>query len=183
MQTSPWQTLTSELKYENPWISVTEHQVINPRGGRGIYGTVHLKNYAIGILPLDDEGNTWLVGQWRYPLGLYSWEIPEGGGRLDLEPLASAKRELKEETGIEADDWHLVLNLHLSNSVTDETGFIFVATSLHFGAAEPEETEELALRKLPFAEAYRMVLDGEITDVISVAAILRTHLLLSEAAG
>jgi 8-oxo-dGTP pyrophosphatase MutT (NUDIX family) len=181
MQTGPWQTLASELKYDNPWIRVTEHQVINPKGGRGIYGVVHLKHIALGIVPLDDEGNTWLVGQHRYPLDAYSWEIPEGGGHLDLDPLASAQRELREETGIEADHWQKVLDLHLSNSVTDEGGHVYVATGLHFGAAEPEDTEELALRKLPLAEAYRMVVAGEITDCVSVAALLRVWLMQREA--
>jgi 8-oxo-dGTP pyrophosphatase MutT (NUDIX family) len=180
MHESPWQTLSSDLKYDNPWITVTEHQVVNPSGGRGIYGTVHFKHLAIGVLPVDADGNTWLVGQYRYPLGIYSWEIPEGGGRLDMAPLESAKRELKEETGIEADNWLHVLDLHLSNSVTDEAGHVYIATGLRFGDAAPEETEDLALRKLPLAEAYRMVTAGEITDIISVAAILRARILQLE---
>jgi 8-oxo-dGTP pyrophosphatase MutT (NUDIX family) len=176
---NPWRTLSSERKYNNAWIEVTEHQVVNPGGGRGIYGTVHFKNRAIGVLPIDADGNTWLVGQYRYPLWRYSWEIPEGGGALDVEPVESAKRELREETGLVAASWQKLLELHLSNSVTDEGAVIFLATELSQGEAAPEETEALSLRKLPFDEAYAMVLAGEITDVISVAAILRYKLLAS----
>jgi 8-oxo-dGTP pyrophosphatase MutT (NUDIX family) len=176
---NPWQTLSSEPRYANPWIEVTEHQVVNPSGGRGIYGTVHMTHLAIGVLPIDEDGYTWLVGQYRYPLDRYSWEIPEGGGDLDVDPLESAKRELKEETGLEAAGWQKLLELDLSNSVTDEHSFVYLATGLTSGEAAPEETEALALRRVPFAEAYRMVLAGEITDVISVAAILRYQLLLA----
>ncbi len=175
-----WRTLSSELKYDNAWVAVTEHQVVNPGGGRGIYGTVHFKHLAVGVLSLDDEGNTWLVGQYRYPLKRYSWEMPEGGGAIDVDPLESARRELKEETGIEARDWRLLLELDLSNSVTDERAYIYLATGLSFGEAAPEETEALSLRKLPFTEAYAMVGDGRITDSLTVAAVLRLRLLQLE---
>jgi 8-oxo-dGTP pyrophosphatase MutT (NUDIX family) len=152
--------------YDNPWISVTEHRVIKPSGGEGIYGVVHFKNRAIGVLPLDKEGYTWLVGQYRYTLNSYSWEIPEGGGRLDEEPLAAAQRELKEETGMEADEWHEILRMHLSNSVTDELAIVYLARGLRMGTAQPEDTEQLQVRRVPFEEAYRMVCAGEITDAI-----------------
>ncbi|WP_129714264.1 NUDIX hydrolase [Pedobacter sp. SYP-B3415] len=175
---NPWQTLGSRLIYENPWISLTEHVVINPNGGSGIYGEVHFKNYAIGVIPVDHEGNTWLVGQYRYPLKAYSWEIPEGGGKLDQSPLEGAKRELLEETGFTASDWQELQRMHLSNSVSDELGVIFIARGLTAGDAQPEETEALTLRKLPLAEAIEMVLRGEITDSMSVAGLLRVKLLL-----
>lgn len=178
--TNPWTTLESRKIYENNWISLTEHQVINPSGGRGIYGEVHFRNHAIGILPLDEELNTWLVGQYRFPLKAYSWEIPEGGGPLDQPLLDSAKRELQEETGLIAGSWTELLRMHLSNSVSDEAGVVFIARELTMGPAEPEETEELVLRKLPFEEAYQMALDGRITDSMSVAALLKTKLLLLE---
>jgi 8-oxo-dGTP pyrophosphatase MutT (NUDIX family) len=179
-ETNPWTTLESRKIYENNWISLTEHQVINPSGGRGIYGEVHFRNHAIGILPLDEELNTWLVGQYRFPLKAYSWEIPEGGGPLDQPLLDSAKRELQEETGLIAGSWTELLRMHLSNSVSDEAGVVFIARELTMGPAEPEETEELVLRKLPFEEAYQMALDGRITDSMSVAALLKTKLLLLE---
>jgi ADP-ribose pyrophosphatase len=175
---NPWQTLSSQLKYENAWIEVTEHQVLNPSGGPGIYGVVHFKHLAIGVLPIDTGGNTWLVGQYRYPLERYSWEIPEGGGAAGVDPLDSARRELKEETGIEARTWRKLIELDLSNSVTDEHAIIYVATDLTLGEAQPEETESLTLRKLPFIEACGMVLNGLITDAMSVAAILRYRLEL-----
>lgn len=173
---NPWQTLSSQKIYDNPWISLTEHQVLNPSGGEGIYGEVNFKNLAIGIIVLDDDNNTWLVGQYRFPLKSYSWEIPEGGGPIDVDPLISAKRELKEETGIMADSWTEIQRIHLSNSVSDETGIIFLAQNLSYGESEPEETEQLILKKLPFLEVYQMVLNGEITDSLSVAAILKVKI-------
>ena len=173
---NPWQTLSSKKIYDNPWISLTEHQVLNPSGGRGIYGEVNFKNLAIGIIVLDDTNHTWLVGQYRFPLKSYSWEIPEGGGPINVDPLISAKRELKEETGIIAQSWTEIQRIHLSNSVSDETGIIFLAQDLSYGDSEPEETEKLVLKKLPFLEAYQMVLNGEITDSLSVAAILKVKI-------
>jgi len=175
---NPWKTLESELKYDNNWIRLTEHQVINPSGGRGIYGEIHFKNLALGILPLDEDYNTWLVGQYRYPLKAYSWEIPEGGGPFNEAPLESAKRELLEETGMSAKHWREIQRLHLSNSVTDEHAIIYVATDLIQGIAMPEETEELVVKKIPFEAVYQMVLNGEITDSMSVAAILKAKLMI-----
>ncbi len=170
---NPWKTLSSRTVYDNKWIRVEEHQVINPAGGSGIYGKVHFKNKAIGIVPLDAQGNTWLVGQHRYTLNEYTWEIPEGGCPEGTLPLDSAKRELKEETGITATHWQQLMRFHTSNSVTDEEGFIFLAEGLTFGATELEETEaDLVVKKLPFTEALQMVLSGKITDSMSVAGIL-----------
>ena len=171
---NPWTTLSGELKYDNPWITVTEYQVINPSGGRGIYGKVHFKNHAIGIIPLDKDLNTWLVGQYRYTLNQWHWEIPEGGGSLEDDPLESARRELREETGLTASSWSELVHLHTSNSVTDEEGFIFLAEELTAGVASLEETEaDLQVWKLPLREALQMVLDGKITDSMSVMGILK----------
>jgi 8-oxo-dGTP pyrophosphatase MutT (NUDIX family) len=178
---NPWTTLSSQIKYENKWIRVDEHEVINPGGGKGIYGTVHFKNKAIGIVPVDNDGNTWLVGQYRYALNEWSWEIPEGGGPLSEDVLTSAKRELKEETGLEAKHWNLLMRFHTSNSVTDEEGFIFLASELTIGERKTEETEaDMQVKKLPFAEAYQMVLDGNITDSMSVAGILKAAIILKQ---
>jgi ADP-ribose pyrophosphatase len=177
---NPWTTLKKETVFESPWIKVSKHEVINPAGNPGEYSIVHFKNIAIGILPLDEELNTWIVGQFRYPLQEYSWEIPEGGGKLDVSPLESAKRELLEETGIEAEDWQMIQQMHLSNSVTDERAIIYIAKNLTFKEAQPEETEQLNVKKLPFEEVYQMVLRGEITDSMSVAAILKTKILINE---
>lgn len=178
--TNPWVTIESHKIYENNWIGLTEHQVINPSGGKGIYGEVHFKNYAIGILPLDDEKNTWLVGQYRFPLKAYSWEIPEGGGPLESDPLESAQRELAEETGLIAGEWVEIQRMHLSNSVSNELAIVYLAHDLSQGPSSPEETEQLVIRKLPFEEAYQMVLSGQITDSISVAAILKVKILIQE---
>lgn len=174
MSKNPWTTLSTREVYSNKWIQVTEHDVLNPSGGKGIYGKVHFKNKAIGIIPVDREGNTWLVGQYRYTLNVYSWEIPEGGGALTADILESARRELKEETGLTANRWQLIMRVHTSNSVTDEEGFIFLAEELTQGNAEPEETEaDLKIRKLPLQRAIDMVMNGEITDSMSVAGLLK----------
>lgn len=177
---NPWQTLSSQEIYDNPWISLTEHQVINPNGGRGIYGSVHFKNIATGILALDEFRNIWLVGQYRFSLKQYSWEIPEGGSPLDTNPLESAKRELLEETGIRAQNWIELQRMHLSNSVSDELGIIYLATDLSYGNTEPEETEQLQTRKIPFEQAYHMVISNQITDSMSVAAIFKLKILIME---
>ena len=175
---NPWHTLSTEVKYHNPWISVREDQVLNPGGGRGIYGVVSMKNKALGIVPVDADGNTWLVGQYRYPLNEYSWEIPMGGGLLEHDMLESAQRELKEETGLTAARWTRIARLHTSNSVTDEEGFVYLAEDLTAGEVEPEETEDLRLWKLPLAEAIRMVMDDRITDGVSVAGLLKAEKVL-----
>jgi len=180
MYKNPWKILSSKAVYDNDWISLTEYKVINPGGGHGIYGKVHFKNKAVGIVPIDEEGNIYLVGQYRFPLDAFSWEIPEGGSPYDEDPLSSAKRELKEETGIEARNWQKLLDIHLSNSVSDEIGHIYLATGLSYTDAEPEETEEIHVKKLPFDEAYQMLLNGEITDSLTIAGLLRTKLLLLE---
>jgi 8-oxo-dGTP pyrophosphatase MutT (NUDIX family) len=170
---NPWKTLSREDIYENPWIKLEEHRVINPAGGKGIYGKVHFKNIAIGIVPLDNHLNTWLVGQHRYALNEWSWEIPEGGGPIQKSILASAKRELKEETGLTAKKWTRIIKTHLSNSVSDEVGFIFLAEGLLEGKSEQEATEaDMIVRKLPFKKALSMVLKGEITDALSIMGIL-----------
>jgi len=175
---NPWTILSEEEIYDNKWIKLTEYKVINPSGGNGIYGKVHFKNLAIGILPLDDELNTYLVGQYRFAIDQYSWEIPEGGGAIDVDPLESAKRELLEETGLVAEEWTKLMDFHLSNSVSDEHGIIYLARKLNQQQAQPEETEELVVKKVPFEEAYKMVERGEITDSMAVAAILKVKLML-----
>jgi 8-oxo-dGTP pyrophosphatase MutT (NUDIX family) len=178
-QHNPWKQLSTREIYQNPWIEIHEDQVINPRGGKGIYGKVVFKNKAIGIIPLDEQQNTWLVGQYRYTLSEYSWEIPMGGGDRHTHPLESARRELKEETGLSAGQWTRIMRLHTSNSVTDEEGFIYLAQELEVGETEFDETEDLAIRKLPFAEAVEMVMEGKITDAISIAGILKTARILN----
>lgn len=168
-----WKKLSTRTVYENDWMQVREDHVINPGGGENLYGHVHFKNRAVAIIALDDADNTWLVGQDRYTLGEYSWELPMGGAPLDELPLAAAQRELKEETGIRAVNWQELMRLHLSNSITDELGFVYVATDLSFGETQFEEMEDLEIRKLPLQDAVTMVLDGRITDAISAAALLR----------
>ncbi len=171
---NPWTTLSGEVKYDNPWITVTEYQVINPSGGRGIYGKVHFKNKAIGVVAIDKDLNTWLVGQYRYTLNSWQWEIPEGGGIFGEDAILSAQRELREETGLTAHKWTEVVHLHTSNSVTDEEGYIFLAEDLEEGVSAPEDTEaDLKVWKLPFKDALNMVLEGKITDGLSVMGILK----------
>lgn len=175
---NPWITHSTKEIYSNPWIALTEHDVTNPGGGKSLYGKIHYKAYALGIIPLDENQNTWLVGQHRYPLNEYSWEIPMGGGSLDLPKLDSAKRELKEETGLSAMKWTELGKIHLSNSVSDEVGYAYLAEGLTQGETEFEETEKLDIKKLPFREVVTMCEKGEITDSLSVAAIYRLARLL-----
>ena len=177
---NPWQIISEKEVYDNKWINVTEYDVINPSGGKGIYGKVHFKNIAIGIIVLDDELNTYLVGQYRFATNEYSWEIPEGGGALNADPLESAKRELLEETGLVAKEWEPILKLHLSNSVSDEYSIIYLARQLEQHTAMPEETEQLIIKKIPFEEAWKMVEDGLITDAMSVAAFQKVKWMLTK---
>jgi len=170
-----WKKLSSKTIYDNPWMTVVEDRVINPSGGQNDYGYIQFKTRAVAIVPIDDSGDTWLVGQDRYTLGEYSWEVPMGGAPKGEDTLAAAKRELKEETGLHADEWSQVMRLHTSNSITDEEGFVFVAKKLQQGETAFEETENIEVRKLPLAEAVAMAQNGEITDAISVAALLWVH--------
>lgn len=170
---NPWTTIESRSVYSNPWISVREDRVIRPDGLPGIYGVVHFKNRAIGVLPVEDDGSIWLVGQFRYPLNHYSWEIPEGGGSQEESAEDAARRELREETGLLADILEpLGAEIHLSNSVSDESGRLFRASRLTRGPSDPEGTERLSVRKFSWTEVLRMLGSGEITDSLSVIAIL-----------
>lgn len=177
-EANPWKTHSSEKVYESPWISVTKHDVTNPGGFPGTYSVVHFKNLAIGIIPLDAEKNTWLIGQYRYPIGRYTWEIPEGGGDMNIDPLESAKRELHEEAGIHAGKWTKIQELHLSNSATDEFCLIYLAQDLTIGESEPEPDEALQIVKLPFEDVYQMVCNGTLTDSLTVTAVLKVKLMI-----
>ena len=174
---NPWQTLNSRVVYDNKWIEVRHEDVINPSGGAGVYGKVHFKNKAIGIVALDEAGFTYLVGQYRYPLKAYSWEIPEGGCPAGEDPLQAAQRELKEETGLLAARWTPIGTVHLSNSVSDEEGFLFLAEELTQAEQEPEETEQLQVQKIALNEAVGLVTEGKITDSLSVIGLLQVALL------
>lgn len=175
---NPWQTISSREVYENHWIKLEEDQIINPNGGQGIYGRIHFKMKALAVIPIDTEGYTWLVGQYRYTLNAYSWEIPMGGHPVDEDPREGARRELKEETGLTAENLKLIMKLHTSNSVTDEEGYIYLANQLNQGETDFDETEKLDIKKLPFSEALNMVMDGSITDSLSVAGILKAARML-----
>ena len=175
-----WIVKNSNEAYENPWITVRHHDVITPGGNKGIYGEVNFKNIAIGIIPIDEDGYTWRVGQFRFPINKYSWEIPEGGGPIGINPLESAKRELQEEVGYTAKQWSEFLQLDLSNSVTNERAIVFLAESLTFIGTSHEDTENLRLERLHFSTLYQQVLNGLITDSISVAAVLKLALLRPE---
>jgi 8-oxo-dGTP pyrophosphatase MutT (NUDIX family) len=169
---NPWTTLSTRLVYENPWIAVREDQVLHPDGHPGIYGVVQFRNKAVGVLPVDKTGRIWLVGQYRYPIQGYSWEIPEGGGHSSETAEDAARRELREETGLTAGRLELIATSHLSNSVCDETAYIYRATELEQGASAPEGSERLQVRLVEWSEAWAMVQDGSITDSMSQIALL-----------
>lgn len=168
-----WKRLKSAVVYDNPWITVFDEKVLNPNGGESQYGRIHFKSKAIAIVPLDEDGNTWLVGQNRYTTDEYSWEVPMGGSDAGEDPIDTAKRELKEETGLTAGKLEQIMRLHPSNSITDEEDFVFVATNLEQGETDFDDDENLQVRKLSLVDAIEMVKRNEITDAISVAALLR----------
>ncbi len=168
-----WKRLASKTVFDNPWIRVLEDHVINPGGGENHYGHVHFKNVAVAVVPVDREGHTWLVGQDRYTLGEYSWEVPMGGSPLNDDRVASAHRELKEETGLTAARMTEIMKVHISNSITDEVGYVYLAEDLTSGEQELEQTENITARRLPFGDALAMVHSGEITDGMSCIALMR----------
>lgn len=168
-----WKTLKSKVVFDNPWISVLEDHVINPGGGENQYGHVQFKNSAVAVVPLDTEGYTWIVGQDRYTLGEYSWEVPMGGSPRGESEIEAAHRELKEETGLAAGRMRELMRVHVSNSITDEVGYLFLAEELTAGDTDLEETENITARRLPFEEALDMAISGGITDALSCLALLR----------
>jgi len=170
---SHWTLVGSREIYVNPWIRLREDHVIRPDGKPGIYGVVEFPTYALGIVPVDAEGYVHLVGQYRYTLEAYSWEIPEGGGDKRIPMIESAQRELVEETGITAASWIDLGPLHLSNSVTDEEGRVYLARELTIGQSRPDGDEVLHTKRVPLAEAYEMCLDGRITDAVAIVGIVR----------
>ena len=174
---NPWKKLSSKTIYKNEWIRLREDQVITPTGTNGIYGVVETKP-AIGIVPLTDDLYTYLVGQYRYTLDVYSWEIPEGGGTDGEDIVVGAQRELLKETGLSAQKWTFLDTMYTSNSVTNETGYIYLAEELSQGKAQPDHTEELQIKKLPFLGAWKMVLNAEIKDSLAIIGLMRVHYYL-----
>jgi 8-oxo-dGTP pyrophosphatase MutT (NUDIX family) len=176
----PWVSLRERPIYDNPWLSLTEYDALAPTGAPALYGVVRLKNLALAVLPLHEDGTITLVGQHRFAIPGYSWELPEGGGPLDRDPLDSARRELREEAGLEAADWRQALSFQLSNSVTDERGFGYVATGLTPVAAAPDDTEALTLARAPFREVLDAALAGHIQDMLTLAMLLRAYHMARE---
>jgi 8-oxo-dGTP pyrophosphatase MutT (NUDIX family) len=172
----PWLRHSRQTAYENPWITIWHDEVSRPDGSPGIYGVVHFANLAVGVVALDDDDRVLLVGQHRYALGGPSWEIPEGGVPPDETPLDGMRRELQEETGVEATEWRELGRLHLSNSVTDEAGILYLASGLRLGTSQPEPTEQIEVRWVPFPEALAMTLDGRITDALTIIGLQRVAL-------
>lgn len=168
----PWHVHSEEIAFQNPWIRVEASDITHPDGSPGTYGVVRYANLAIGVLPIDEDGFTWLVGQHRFPLDAYSWELPEGGGPKGEDPLDAAQRELAEETGLSAENWCELGRWHLSNSVSDEAAVGYLATGLSAGEPDPEGSEALTLRRVAFPDLVAMCLRGEITDSLTVLMVL-----------
>jgi 8-oxo-dGTP pyrophosphatase MutT (NUDIX family) len=181
---TPWTRLSERTVFENPWLRLTEHEAVAPTGRPAQYGLVGMKNLALAILPLHDDGTVILVGQHRFAFADYSWEIPEGGGPLDVDPLESAKRELAEETGLQAAEWRQVLRLQLSNSITDEraVGYVALGLSEATEAHHADDTEALTMVRVPFREALDAALAGHLQDVLTVAMLLRAYHMAREGA-
>jgi 8-oxo-dGTP pyrophosphatase MutT (NUDIX family) len=173
----PWTRRSRRIAYENPWVTVWHDEVTRPDGSPGIYGVVHFANLAAGVLVLDENDRVLLVGQHRYPLDEYAWEIPEGGVPSGETAIEGACRELREETGVEASEWNELARVHLSNSVSDEVAVLFVATGLTHGTATPDATEDLEVQWLPIEAVLEMTLDGRISDAMTVIAVERYALL------
>lgn len=171
----PWKTQSLKKTYENPWISVTHREVITPAGTPGIYGVVHFKNKAIGIVPVTQDGHLIMVKQFRYPIGINCLEIPAGGCPKDEDPLLTAQRELEEETGYKSKEWQLLVKMHLSNSITDEQAEIYLARNVEpTGKKQLEDTEaDLEVCEVSIEKALEMIDRFEITDSLTVAGILR----------
>lgn len=172
---NPWRILASRTVYDNPWVALVEHDAIDPAGVRKPYGIVRFKKLAVGVLPVTQEGHVHLVGQWRVPLGRYSWEMPEGGCETGEDPAACARRELEEEAGVRAGNLLPILEMDLSNSVTDEAAICFLATGLTAGTPAPEPVEVLRHRTAPFRDVLEDVAAGRIRDALTVAAVLRAY--------
>lgn len=173
----PWTVQTERTAYDNPWITVTDCKVVRPDGSPGQYGVVHFKNLAVGVLPLLDDASAPLVGQHRFPHDAYSWELPEGGGRRDVDPLLSAQRELAEETGYRARSWMKIADFDISNSVTDERAVCFLAWGLEAGTAAPDADEVLAHDRVNFSRLHEMVLSGDIRDSLTIIMVLKARAL------
>ena len=171
----PWRVKGVRRSFENNWFHIDEHDVIHPGGAPGVYGVICVRRVAVGVLPIEEDGTVHLVGQWRFPLGRYSWEMPEGGAEPGEPPLECARRELAEETGLRADRMEPILEMDLSNSLSNERAVIYLATELSQGVAQPEPTEVLKRRRAPFRDVLERVVDGRIRDSMTVAGILRAH--------
>ncbi len=173
----PWQILARTDVFNNPWINIIDHKVLHPDGSAGIYGVVRFHNLAIGVLPIDDDGFTYLVGQHRFPHDRYSWELPEGGGPREIDPLISAQRELAEETGLTAKNWAPLTQFDISNSVTDERAVCYLAWGLEQGRATPEPSEALTIKKILFKDLFEMVMSGEISDSLTIVMVQTAFLM------
>lgn len=172
---TPWGVTRETVVYDNPWITLTEYDAVAPTGRPALYGKVTFKNRAIGVVPLHADGTVTLVGQNRFPHANYSWEIPEGGAPLAEDPLDGARRELAEEVGLQAADWRPILTMELSNSITDEICHGYLALDLTPTPMAPDETEDLAIARVPFAEALDAAVSGHMPDSLTVALLLRVH--------
>ena len=174
---NPWTVLDQRVAYDNPWIKVIEHDVLNPAGKPGLYGVVHVKSLAVGVLPLDEDGATYLVGQHRFPGDYFSWELPEGGGALEESGEVSGARELREETGLVAHRWHQFLRMDLSNAISDETAVGLIAWDLEQQTSDPDDEERILVRRVAFSEAYEMALSGEIIDSFAQTMLFKARIL------
>jgi 8-oxo-dGTP pyrophosphatase MutT (NUDIX family) len=172
---NPWVVTAQKRGFENDWFVIDEHEAINPAGKPARYDVIRPRRLAVGVVPLEADGSVHLIGQWRFPLKRYSWEIPEGGAEFGEDAESGVRRELAEEAGVSAGRLVKILEMDLSNSLTDESCVLFLATDLSPAAGEPDDVEVLRRRTAPFGEVLARIQDGRIRDSLTVAAMLRVH--------
>jgi 8-oxo-dGTP pyrophosphatase MutT (NUDIX family) len=176
----PWQDLGHEVVHQTPWMKITEHQAVAPTGREASYGVLRFQNIATGVLPIHPDGTVTLVGQSRFARANYSWEMPEGGAPFGEDPLTGVKRELAEEAGLAAASWQLALRMEMSNSITDEIGFTWIAWDLTPVPVDPDPTEVIAIVRVPFTQLLHEIERGAILDALTIATAYRAYHMARE---
>lgn len=175
-----WRDAGSSVMFENPWMRLTRHEATAPTGLQADYVVMRPQNMSVGVLPIHEDGTITLVGQQRFALMNWSWEMPEGGAPFNEDPLEGAKRELAEEAGLEAVVWHPALKVEMTNSITDERAMAWLAWGLTPVPIAPDPTEIIRVARVPFGDLLRNVGNGAVRDMFTVATVLRAYHMARE---